>query len=707
MTLQPTLIAPFQTGLDTDTESWMSPADSFSVADNVHVYNGYIEKRSGYRKFGHLKTHQAAKNINNITNAANGLVTTAVAHGYSTGDLIYISGAAGMTQVNNRYFSITIGLPNTFLLNIDTTTYGVYGGGGSARKLIDSSERVMGIYQYVKPDGSKEIFAFGTDNANKYDATLNTFLKLDVGSIMGGGPSDFVWATNLQSPTTRNRLYFSNGLPLTGGLNGIRYYEEPATGPINTTTALTPSLGGTRSLYGAKLIFCIKERLVLLNTYEFDGVLTTTNYPQRARWCQAQTPSNWNDVTPGGGGYVDAPTGDQIVSARALQDQIIVFFTDSVWTLKPISDPAAPFLWVKLNDFRACDGKMASVGFDRYSMALGIRGITASDGVDTQRIDNRIRDFISDEINVDYFSKVFAERSFQNRRTWILYPEIESDENSSALIFDEESNAFTTYSINMNCLGIGSIGVDLALNDFTAAKDLDLALEDFSFETLVSYFWQGKDEIFLGGDIIGNIYTMETEGSDDDTDISSVLVTAGWNPYQAQGIEAQLNYLDLYVDTHELTTAKIEFFKDDNPTPYAEQNIDFLPNLDYVAIVSNITNANPGIVTASNHGLSTGAVIYLYGIQGMNEINDGPYSITVIDQNTFSLGVDTSTYGTFLFGGSVYRKQFYNTKTWKRAYAGGIGYLHKVRISSSGMEVPFRISAFKPQFKPRGKRLVN
>lgn len=698
--MQPVLVAPFSVGLDTDTESWMSPADSFSEADNVHIYNGYVEKRNGYRVFGHLKTLDASININNISQAANGVVTTAANHGYSTNDYVLIRSVLGMTQVNNQFFKITVTGLNTFQLNVSTVAYGAYGGGGTTTKVIDSVERVMGIFRFLKSDGTNETLAFGQTRCCKYDSIKKLFFPIDTTAIMSGGENDYIWAINLQSSSIANRLYFTNGVSYSGGLNGIRYYDG------NVTNSFIPSLGGTRVLYGGKLLFSLKERLIVLNTYEFDGVTTTTNFQQRARWCQAQGPSNWNDLTPGGGGYVDAPTGDQIVTARALEDQIIVYFTNSVWTLQPTSDPALPFRWSKLNDFRAADGKMASVGYDSYVAALGIRGITATDGVKTQRIDDRIRDFIANEINVNKFDKVYAARSFNERRTWVLYPERESDDNSAALIFDEESNAFTTYSISLNCIGYGSMSFDYAMSDFTAENDMDLAWEDFDDETFQSFFWQGKEELFLGGDITGNIYLLETENEDNGAIISATLTTAGWNPFQSQGIEAKMPYVDIYVDSHKQTKALIEFFKDDDTSPYASQSIDFLPDLGYICPVVSISQANPGVVVAPDHGLVTGNTVYVYGANGMDEVNGVPNVVTVIDANSFSI-VDTSAFGAYTGGGSIYKREFYKTKVWKRAFGGGTGYLHKIRISSTGKDCPFRISAFKPMFKPVGRRVVN
>lgn len=71
-------------------------------------------------------------------------------------------------------------------------------------------------------------------------------------------------------------------------------------------------------------------------------------------------------------------------------------------------------------------------------------------------------------------------------------------------------------------------------------------------------------------------------------------------------------------------------------------------------LVAGITNANPGVVsTTLNHGYVTGQVINISGIVGMPELNDIPLVATVIDENDFSIGVNTSSFPDYVSGGIV------------------------------------------------------
>lgn len=71
--------------------------------------------------------------------------------------------------------------------------------------------------------------------------------------------------------------------------------------------------------------------------------------------------------------------------------------------------------------------------------------------------------------------------------------------------------------------------------------------------------------------------------------------------------------------------------------------------------VTAITKANPGVVTTDlNHGLATGqANVHIAGVVGMTGANGGPYTVTVITEKTFSFGVDTTGFGTYVSGGVV------------------------------------------------------
>lgn len=637
------LIAPFKTGLDTDIQPWLAPPDSFSVLNNLHIEHGFLERRNGFQYFAPV----------------------------------------GQSQLTN----------------------------GTA---------VTGFGIFIETDtGAQTMLAFDTLSAYTYSGVTESFTQLTnsggpmSATIFSGVDSDFVWSASWQSTAISNinRLYFTNGLSWnnTNQTDGIWYFNGST-----TVTSLKPTTGGANFLVGGKLIFSLGQRLVVLYTYEAPAVATpSTRFPQRARWCAKQNPANWSDTVAGGGDFADAATSDQIISAQLLQNQIIVFFTNSVWSLLPTSDPNKSFRWQKINNFRSCDGKMASVAYDRFAGALGVRGITATDGINTTRMDERISDFTIEEISQSDFGNTFCARDYNNRRWWSLFTDGSSSSNNRALIFDDDSGGFSTYDISMNALGYGIEGSDYEFQDFSVANNKDFSFEDFGDDkTFISYYFQGNVQLFVGGDTSGFIYQLDITSADLTAAIDSNLTSAAWNPFKEEGKECLMPYMDFFVETSPCTTATISFYKDTSQTPYTSQVIDFLPDLNFITLIADVDLSNPCNVNAPSHGLSTGDEIYIYLVEGMVEINSGeeglPYTVTIIDEDNITLdGIDSTAFTAYTSGGSLFFRQFYRTKTWKRAYAGGIGFQHRIMFSASGAQDPYRIHAMKPYFKARGKRTIN
>lgn len=58
------------------------------------------------------------------------------------------------------------------------------------------------------------------------------------------------------------------------------------------------------------------------------------------------------------------------------------------------------------------------------------------------------------------------------------------------------------------------------------------------------------------------------------------------------------------------------------------------------------TAANPCVVTCTNHGLQTGDVVTIAGHSGTTPTINGARTVTRVNANTFSVGVDTSGGGT-------------------------------------------------------------
>ena len=93
----------------------------------------------------------------------------------------------------------------------------------------------------------------------------------------------------------------------------------------------------------------------------------------------------------------------------------------------------------------------------------------------------------------------------------------------------------------------------------------------------------------------------------------------------------------------QLNDGVIRFYKDKSTV---------LESLDIT--ITAITNANPGVITATAHGLSDGDHITFAGVDGMTELNGNEYLVDDATANTFTLTtiggspIDTTSYGIFV-----------------------------------------------------------
>lgn len=89
-----------------------------------------------------------ATNITAIT-AASPPVVTSNSHGYANGNIVYIDGVVGMTQLNRRAFVVANVATNTYeLKGVDATGYTAYVSGGTAvRKTMTAIGEVKAVTQ--------------------------------------------------------------------------------------------------------------------------------------------------------------------------------------------------------------------------------------------------------------------------------------------------------------------------------------------------------------------------------------------------------------------------------------------------------------------------------------------------------------------------------------------------------------------------------
>ncbi len=113
-----------------------------------------------------------------------------------------------------------------------------------------------------------------------------------------------------------------------------------------------------------------------------------------------------------------------------------------------------------------------------------------------------------------------------------------------------------------------------------------------------------------------------------------------------------------FSDGDEVRITDVEGMTELNKISYyigEKQTNDFelFSNVKQNATITAITKANPGNVTAVGHGLSTNDEIAFFNVGGMVELEANGYTVTKVDDDNFTIGVDSSAFTTFTSGGDI------------------------------------------------------
>lgn len=171
-----------------------------------------------------------------------------------------------------------------------------------------------------------------------------------------------------------------------------------------TSTKISPAATGTFDTGTGNLVILGNNENKNQPVYflpDNDGLLGTP-FQNRVRFSQNGSPIQSNayrDDISGKGDFLDCPTREAIVSAEFLRDRLIVFFERSTWELAYTGNEVLPFRWQQLNTELGAESSFSIVPFDKVVLGVGNTGIHACNGVNVDRIDDKIPDEVFDVHN--------------------------------------------------------------------------------------------------------------------------------------------------------------------------------------------------------------------------------------------------------------------------------------------------------------------
>lgn len=188
-----------------------------------------------------------------ITGATNAdpVVVTSAAHPFFDGDIIYISGVGGMTQLNGNYYKVSAATTNTFALqtvagvNVDGTLYGTYTSGGTAEIGASKVQEIGPVATALSGANNRpavvtffeQRLVFG--NTNNNPQTLWFSKNGDYQNFTTGTGDDDALIYTIASNQVNAIRYLSATRVLTIGTTGGEYVlTATSDGPVTPTTTL-------------------------------------------------------------------------------------------------------------------------------------------------------------------------------------------------------------------------------------------------------------------------------------------------------------------------------------------------------------------------------------------------------------------------------------------------------------------------------------
>jgi hypothetical protein len=132
------------------------------------------------------------------------------------------------------------------------------------------------------------------------------------------------------------------------------------------------------------------------------------------------------------------------------------------------------------------------------------------------------------------------------------------------------------------------------------------------------------------------------------------IYTKDFNPFANNGSMMKMSYADFQTDATPNSSVSVDLVIDSSDSINTRGNLlvgnrEVETSINQIGSVTDITQANPGIVTAENHGLRTGQKVTFRNVQGMTEVNGVIFTVNYVSDDSFSIG-DTSGFTPYLAG---------------------------------------------------------
>lgn len=409
--------------------------------------------------------------------AANPCVITATSHGFANGQLVFIDGIVGMTQLNDRIFTVANQTANTFELSgVDSSAYTAWSSGGFVYGgIVPQFTTASGspVVSVTLPDhglagGEQVTFPVSTTVSDVTISGTYTVLAVSSSSVftITVDTEAAATATTISNSGQIRLTYYINLAPAATGVGyGLGTYGTGTygLGVVPTAQTGTPitATNWTLDNWGKTILACPEGGGIY--AWDPDGGFTnaqlvSTNHaplfnsgifvaqpaqilvaygsttagltglgvyqdPLLIRWCNQDDYTDWSIDTTNQAGSQRIPRGSKIVSGIQGPNQALIWTDIALWSMQYVGQPLV-FSTNEMATGCGLIGKHARVILGGVVYWMGTTNFFRFAG-GVSVIPCSVWSVVFQDLDRDYATKCFAWANSLHNEVWFFYPSLE------------------------------------------------------------------------------------------------------------------------------------------------------------------------------------------------------------------------------------------------------------------------------------------
>ena len=412
-------------------------------------------------------------------------------HGRAVGDYVFFTstsaiGSSNVSLANNTYPVISVESANVFTINVTAAA--------------DSTETGVGkaTFNYYIPTGNSIAAAGLGYGAARYQATVCASQTRAWNQPASAGSSGIVFGITQWSLDNWGEDVVANR----SGSN-IFYFDSDASTIPTRATSVTTSPVSSNSI----IVSPNDRHLICLGTNEYSPSATVsgTFNPMLVRWSDQDDRTNWVPSVSSTSGEVVLTDGTEIVGAVRSKNAINIWTDNALWLME-FAGPPFTFRFTQAGTNCGMVGQHAGIDFGGVTYWMGFDNFHRFTG-QVEDVPCTVRRYIFDDINTDYYNKVFAGLNSEFNEIIWLYASGTNTECDKYVIYNPVDNywvygemIFTTFADKEVFGNTITTGVTAAGNNIYNNEPVSVFTG--SGETLTSFVESGDFDIDDGNAIM-------------------------------------------------------------------------------------------------------------------------------------------------------------------------------------------------------------